>query len=486
MIIDDDPDVHHVTRMVLGKFQFEGMGLQFIDGYSGSDAKRLLQDHPDTAIILLDVVMETEDSGLKIVQFIRQELKNRLIRIILRTGQPGQAPEFEVTEKYDINDYREKTSLSSTVLATSLYSSLRAYRDIRALDKTRMGLQKIIHATGNLFELRSLNELAMGILTQIAVLLNMGNHVSCSEMECFAATDELGQLTIYAALGKYEPFVGKPVLQVVSSEIGELIGKAQKENKSQYADRCYIGQFKTKNGIRNILHFLYSEPLLPSDRELIDLFSLSISASLENLLLNQEVIETQKAVTFTLGEVIEARSGEAGHHVRRVAEGSRLLAGLLGLDQRAVDLIWMASPLHDLGKIGIADAILNKPGPLDPEEWDRIQQHPSIGCKVLQGQDKEVIHAGRIICAQHHEKWDGSGYPDGLSGESIHIFARITAIIDVFDALYHKRTYKQAWPLDKIVALFQDEKGKHFEPRLVDVFLDHLPLFLRIQNDYQG
>ncbi|MBF0436979.1 MAG: DUF3369 domain-containing protein [Magnetococcales bacterium] len=484
MIIDDDPGVHRVTQMVLAKFRFEGLGLQFVNGYSGADAKRLIQEHPDTAIILLDVVMVTDNAGLEVVKYIRQDVKNRLVRIILRTGQPGQAPELEVTEKYDINDYKEKTSLSSTALATSLFSSLRAFRDMRSLDKTRIGLQKIIHATGNLFEFRSLNELATGILTQLAILLNVGNPSNGREVECFAANDEQGFLTIYAAFGKYETSLGLPVKEMVTPELWSLIDQAISENKSQYVNSHYIGLFKTKKRLKNIIYLLCHDQIQPQDRELLDLFSLSISASLENLLLNREIIDTQKSVTFTLGEVIEARSGETGHHVRRVAEGSRVLASLIGLSQEEVELIWLASPLHDLGKIGISDAILNKPGKLNQEEWAKIQDHPRLGCKILQGQDKEVIKAGRFICSQHHEKWDGSGYPEGLAGEEIHIFARITAVIDVFDSLYHKRSYKEPWPLEKIIALFKEERGKHFEPRLIDIFLDNLNIFLGIQKSY--
>ncbi|MBF0134557.1 MAG: HD domain-containing protein [Magnetococcales bacterium] len=184
--------------------------------------------------------------------------------------------------------------------------------------------------------------------------------------------------------------------------------------------------------------------------------------------------------------MIEARSGETGHHVRRVAESSRLMARLLGLSAHETDVLWMASPMHDLGKIGISDHILNKPGKLNDEEWKSIKNHPEIGYRVLQGQEREVVKAGAVISIQHHEKWNGTGYPEGLKGEEIHLFARITAVIDVVDALYHARAYKPAWPMEKIIALLQEERGRHFEPRLVDLFLDHLDDFLLIQTKYAG
>ncbi|MBF0109962.1 MAG: DUF3369 domain-containing protein [Magnetococcales bacterium] len=487
IIIDDEPDVHQVTRMILKTFSFDGQRLELISGYSGAEAMELLRRHPDAAVVLLDVVMEEEDSGLKVVRWIRDVAQNRFVRIILRTGQPGQAPEDQVTTEYDINDYREKAGLTDTSLATSLISALRSYRDIRALDRTRNGLEKIIKATGNLFDVQSLDELAAGILTQLTAFFNPeGSSHASGPVECFVAAQEDGVSCIHAALGTHALFIGKPVEDVVTPSVLELIEEGRKSRGNQYRDRAYLGYFLSRKEKEHLIYLQLEQPLSKADHDLLNIFSLNIAAAFENLALNKEIINTQKDVIFVLGEVIEARSGETGHHVRRVAECSRLMARLLGLAPQEIELLWLASPMHDLGKIGISDTILNKPGPLTDEEWHIVRQHPEIGSTVLQGQKREVFQSGAIICSQHHEKWDGSGYPRGLKGDDIHIFARITALIDVFDALYHARAYKPAWSLDRILQLLAEEKGRHFEPRLVDLFMDHLDAFITIQAKYSG
>ncbi len=487
IIIDDEPDVHQVTRLILRNFSFEGQRLEMISGFSGGDAMKLMQLHPDAAVVLLDVVMEHEDSGLRVVRWIREEAQNRFVRIILRTGQPGQAPEEQVTTEYDINDYREKSGLTDTSLATSLISALRAYRDIRTLDRTRNGLEKIIKATGNLFDVHSLDELATGILTQLTAFFNSdGNACPAGPVECFVAAWTQGMLCIHAALGTHSNSIGKPVEEVVSPTVLELIEQGRASRSNQYQDGAYLGYFLSRKEKEHLIYLQLEQPLSKADRDLLNIFSLNIAAAFENLFLNKEIINTQKDVIFVLGEVIEARSGETGHHVRRVAESSRLMAEFLGLAPQDIELLWLSSPMHDLGKIGISDTILNKQEPLTVEEWNIIRKHPEVGSIILQGQEREVFQSGMTICLQHHEKWDGSGYPKGLKGEEIHLFARITALIDVFDALYHERAYKPAWPLDRILQLLADEKGRHFEPGLVDLFMDHLDDFIAIQARYTG
>ncbi len=159
IIADDEEEVHNMTRMVLGDYSFEERGLKFLSAYSGGQTLQLIQEHPDTAVILLDVVMETDDSGLEVVRHIRQNIKNKFVRIILRTGQPGKAPENHVIKKYDINDYKEKTELTAQKLYTTITASLRAYQDLRTIEQNRRGLEQIIEASANLFEAQSLKKI---------------------------------------------------------------------------------------------------------------------------------------------------------------------------------------------------------------------------------------------------------------------------------------------------------------------------------------
>ncbi|MCK8083673.1 HD domain-containing phosphohydrolase [Vibrio sp. 1CM24A] len=204
----------------------------------------------------------------------------------------------------------------------------------------------------------------------------------------------------------------------------------------------------------------------------------------EVLSLHDEIIETQKEIVYTMGEIGETRSKETGDHVKRVAEYSEALALLIGLDKNEAQMIKFASPLHDIGKVGIPDNILNKPDRLTFDEFEIMKGHAKLGYELLNHSERPILKAAAIIAGEHHEKWDGSGYPHGLIGEDIHIYGRITAIADVFDALGTERVYKPAWPIEKIITLFKEERGKHFDPVLVDLLLNNLETFLAIRAKY--
>jgi len=199
----------------------------------------------------------------------------------------------------------------------------------------------------------------------------------------------------------------------------------------------------------------------------------------------QEIINTQKDVVYAMGAIGETRSKETGNHVKRVAIYSEILALKYGLSKEDAELLKLASPMHDIGKVGIKDEILNKPGRLTDDEFKIMKGHASLGYKMLKNSDKPILKAAAIVAHEHHEKWDGSGYPRKIKGEDIHIFGRITAVADVFDALGSDRVYKKAWPLEDIFELFKKERGKHFDPKLIDLFFEHFDEIDKIRLKYQ-
>jgi PAS domain S-box-containing protein len=206
---------------------------------------------------------------------------------------------------------------------------------------------------------------------------------------------------------------------------------------------------------------------------------------IEVIQLNKAINDTQKEIIFTMGTIGESRSKETGFHVKRVAEYSKLLALHAGIHEYEADMIKQASPMHDIGKIGIPDAILNKPGRLTDEERVVMNTHAKLGFEMLNHSDKELLRMSAIVAHEHHEKWDGSGYPRGLKGEDIHIYGRITAIADVFDALGSDRAYKKAWDDERIWKLFKDESAKHFDPTLIEIFFNHIDDFLEIRDRFK-
>jgi PAS domain S-box-containing protein len=224
-------------------------------------------------------------------------------------------------------------------------------------------------------------------------------------------------------------------------------------------------------------------PIVNNDGKVIEHLHLMCNIS-DLIALHAEIENTQREIIYKMGEIGETRSKETGNHVRRVAEYSKLLALLAGLDEKEAEIVAVASPMHDIGKVAIPDSVLLKPGKLDQDEWVVMRTHSVIGYEVLAGSERPLLKAAAIIAKEHHEKFDGSGYPLGLSGEDIHIYGRIIAIADVFDALGSDRAYKKAWELEKILRLFHEERGRHFDPRLVDLFLNNLNEFLEIRDRY--
>lgn len=201
--------------------------------------------------------------------------------------------------------------------------------------------------------------------------------------------------------------------------------------------------------------------------------------------LAKEIEATQIEIIFLMSEIGESRSKETGNHVKRVAAISERLAQLAGLSEYDVGLLLHASPMHDIGKVAIPDSVLLKPGKLTDEEFAHMKSHTAIGYQLLSGSKRPIIKAASIVTHEHHEKWNGSGYPRGIAGEDIHIFGRITAIADVFDALACERVYKPAWEKERVRKLFEEESGRHFDPELCKIFLEHFDEFYEIVGQYK-
>lgn len=223
-------------------------------------------------------------------------------------------------------------------------------------------------------------------------------------------------------------------------------------------------------------------------------FMRMLGNTLSNIIVNRNLklcaevsrIRLHKAQTEMMQKLVAAaefRDNETGEHIKRMSQYAVTIARKLGLGEEECKILELAAPMHDIGKVGISDTILLKPGPLTPEEFATMQQHPEIGARILTG-DHPLIKASRDIALTHHEKWDGSGYPRGLAGEEIPLFGRICALTDVFDALTSERPYKTPWPLEKALDFIREQAGSHFDPRLVDVFFECLPEILAIKSIY--
>src|ERR671935_3030305 len=220
-VIDDEPAVHDGTRFALSDYRLNGQSLEILSAYSAAEGRELMQRHADVAVVLLDVIMETDTAGLSLVEFIRKELKNETVRIILRTGQPGQAPERRVIVDYDINDYKAKTELTADRLFTAMTAALRSYQQIQRMVETRRGLEIIIDAAARLFDFRSMQQLAEGVLTQIGSLLN----ADCAGILVLRDEGKSGEsFSVLAGSGCYSQFTGLRKVDWLENELRQVVG----------------------------------------------------------------------------------------------------------------------------------------------------------------------------------------------------------------------------------------------------------------------
>jgi CheY-like chemotaxis protein len=282
LVVDDDPEVHSVTRLALDGFRFAGRRLRFLHAHSGAEARNLLSENPDVAVMLLDVVMESDGSGLEVVVFVRNELRNPFIRIVLRTGQPGQAPEVEVITKYDINDYKHKTELTRERLFTTIYTSLSTYRDLVTLDASRRGLEHVIEASAQIFELRSIDHFAQGVLEQLIALLLFDADAVVVHASGLA-TQSNGTLHIVAGTGTFSSLVGREARMELSSEMLQDIERARRSEGFEYSPRHFIGVQRGGDGSDLVFYVTIAKDMVALDRRLLEMFCRNVSIARENV-----------------------------------------------------------------------------------------------------------------------------------------------------------------------------------------------------------
>jgi len=289
------------------------------------------------------------------------------------------------------------------------------------------------------------------------------------------------KVEFYVAIFAASLFVLYLIIYILDKQILKSLEKLRELNKTflmfvqkkvdsvKRIDEKYIPNDEIGDVIKDISdNVKHVEKIIKEDREL-----------------RKEIVDTQKEIIFTMGAIGESRSKETGNHVKRVAEYSYLLARLYGLSEEEATLIKEASPMHDIGKVAIPDEILKKPKKLTPQEFEIMKTHTVLGYEMLKHSKREILQTAAIIAFEHHEKYNGTGYPRGLKGDDIHIYAAITAIADVFDALGSDRVYKKAWDDEKIINFFIKETGEHFHPVLANLFLANFEEFCKIRSRFK-
>jgi signal transduction histidine kinase/CheY-like chemotaxis protein len=286
-VIDDDAAVHEGTRFALSDYVLNGQTLEIISAYSGAEGEKLMRDNPDIAAVLLDVIMETDAAGLHLVEYIRNELKNETVRIILRTGQPGQAPERRVIVDYDINDYKAKTELTADKLFTSLTAALRSYQQLERMVQTRRGLEIIIDAASTLYDFKSMQRLAEGVLTQIASLLN----VDCAGILVLRDGGDVNdEFSVLAGSGCYRRHIAAlSDAQPLDPEVRQLVKSAFEKRKHEFLDNRSVLYVRTGSGREVVVLLEAAKDLSDTDQALVEIFSSRLSVAFDNVILYEQL-----------------------------------------------------------------------------------------------------------------------------------------------------------------------------------------------------
>jgi response regulator RpfG family c-di-GMP phosphodiesterase len=481
-IIDDERQVHAVTKLVLGNTRIDDIPLEFLSAYSAAEGLRLFQDHPDIALAFVDVVMEQDDAGLRLIHQVRNELDNHTTRIVLRTGQPGSSPEETVIRTYDINDYKSKTELTDTKLKTCAYSCIRSYRDIVTIEASQRGMRKVIDASDSVLLSQTLHQFGNAVLEHMIQLLGLDT----TEMYLISRHQDLYgdmEMKLLAATGATVQLHNDWDTSIVPQQVQRQILRVLETKTSYHGDGVFIGYYNTDPRTESVL-YTNRNPESAVQEDILKLFAANITLIFQNLAARENIQETQKELLLILGDAIEQRSKETGAHVRRVALMCEMMALRIGMSHEYAETLRYASPLHDVGKIGIPESILHKPGRLDPDEWEVMKTHTTIGYELLKNSNQIIAKMGARIAHTHHEHWDGKGYPQGLAGEAIPLEGRIVAIIDVIDALGSARSYKRPWNEADIRTYIRERRGLQFDPQLVDTALELFDSFKIIRRKY--
>ena len=379
--------------------------------------------------------------------------------------------------KKDGSDYWVQTIINPILDADGeILEYIGIRTDITQIERTKQHLKEQYNISQNNFqEIMNLSKLYENAIEQSNIILRLDKNkiITYADKQFY----EISGYTQEELIGKPYDFLTK-VLNDGNLEYEKIWNDL--ENK-----KIWKGQISNIFKDKKVHHFLATAvPIVNLNGEILEYMSIRQDIT-EVIELHKEIEETQREVIYKMGEIGESRSSETGNHVKRVAEYSKLLAKLYGLSEKESDILFTASPMHDIGKVGIPDSILNEAGKLSDEEWRIMRKHSIVGYNILKNSKRDILKAAAIVARDHHEKWDGSGYPRKIKEEEIHIYGRITAVADVFDALGSSRCYKQAWSDEDIFKLLEEESGKHFDPKLIALFFENIEKFKEIRNKYK-
>lgn len=481
LVIDPDPTLARTSRSVLAGFRHNGLGTVVIAAANSAEAREVLDDHSDIAVVLLEPDLGSPKAGIELINHIRRDLNNLRTRLVICTANPDLLPERSTIDAYEISDYRLKDGLTDEALRTRIIASLRTYAGLQAQSAGRMNLARMMVSTVGLLELKRPDVLFANLIPRVAGLLDLGR----DGLLCTVDGPDR-PLLVRAATGRHADLVGRDLTEESVEEAFAAFRRLRDGAETILEpDYCAI-RLRPASGRLSALIYVAGtgrHGCTSQDWQLLELFRNHGSIAFENALLVDELTRSQTAIVEALGTLAEMKDDGQPGDLRRV---QRLVDGIARELQRRdefaeeltddfVEKIGLASTLHDVGMISVSDETLSVPGDLGDEDRAHIRHHVEIGHRVLAGassslRGRSLMALAAEIARHHHERFDGSGYPDGLKGEAIPLSARITAVADVFLALVSDRHHRPAWEVDAAIDWVRARAGCDFDPRIVAAF----------------
>lgn len=498
LVVDDELIIRELLTDLLTEEGFE-----VETAPDGEDALRIIKEDKDISIIFTDILMHKID-GIELIHKAK-EINPNLVPIVMTgyaTIETARAAVKEGAYDYVLKPF------NISEIKTAVYNAIERHRLI--LENARLReITELFKISENISSIRDEEQLLRFILNTAL------EYTQAKRGSILTVTEDGKHLKLVAGIGipqniignvipikpnsisgivalNMEPFLvedidSKPELKeyIIGLKNNSFVSVPLKRNKNEFiSHHPFIESPSDIIAVLNVTEKKDGTPFTESDLKVLRIIANHGAVAIENARLIREIESAQREIVFTLGEIVETRSRETGSHVKRVAEYSKVLATKIGLSPKEAEILRLAAPLHDVGKVGIPDAILNKPGPLTPSEFEIIKTHTIIGYDMLKKTKGVVLQSAAIIALEHHERYDGNGYPQGKKGKEIHIYGRIVGITDVFDALGVDRIYKKAWSLEEIKNYFAEQRGKQFDPELVDVFFANIEEILQIRERF--
>lgn len=457
LIVDDEPEVHAVTKLALSDFSFLGRGLEFHSAFSGEEARELATQHPDAAIVLLDVVMESDDAGLHVAKFIREELGNRFTRIILRTGQPGQAPERTVIVNYDINDYKSKTELTAQKLFTAVMSSLRSYRDIISIDHSRRGLEKVIASSTNLFALQSMEHFVDGLVQQLSWVIGGARQTLYATAGRSPNTE---QMVIRAAYGEdADQLMNQQIKAALPKKVLPEVDKVVRSHGIYYGDDFVLAYCPSQCRPQGALLCMtgLTRPLSETEKELLQLFADNVQLAHDNVTCLQDTDELLAQLVARLMELEQEHVAQQLNKQSPFVRMTHQLAKAVGMGDARMQQTATAATLYERAERLFAVMDYQPATKVSP-----CQERLKRAVRPLHMAESDIAQIAYRALNERLERWDGLGLPAGKQGDAIALESQVLVF-----AFHLYKLAAQTLTDDELWERLQAERGKHFSPELL-------------------